>query len=163
MKKTNIFIVVLSLLAVLLIGYSVCTCNYSISSEEYLNLYEKVIDKALDGYDFGKSKYIAVDANSFLVTSQKEQLDLMKYLQKYSSNVIVGSYSLVAGSNDFVDDTGTINGTVISSLGADYNGNVLTVTVKVEDGTVAFSKIFTCKYRFNDWSINEIKTTYDVD
>ena len=126
MDSKKIRIIIFMAIILLIAYYILCFFkNYMLvrEGEQYLDLYEEILEIALEDVDhqllLKDATYIAIDSASFNVSSDQDKQILSNKLKKYNDVIIFGNYNMLK-EDTFMNEDGTLKGIYIYATELKY-------------------------------------------
>lgn len=158
MKIKNVIYIIVSIILIL-VTYSI-TCLYKdctilSSGDKYIHLYKGLLSYLIENNSeyLDDAEYIAVDANSFKITSELDKKLLIEHLQEYNDKIILASYDML-NDKEYIDENGVLSGVFISASELEFVFNTVTCEYTMYKGPLASVGYNTkSTYNYDNWKI----------
>lgn len=170
MDSKKIRIIIVMAIILLIAYYILCFFkNYMLvrEGEQYLSLYEEVLDELLtnvDNQEYIKgAEYIAFDATSFNMASEQDKHILEMDIRKYHDNPIFANFTMLK-EDTFMNEDGSLKGIYIYASELEYGRisiNFLINMTKNDGETHGFS--VKAVYNNNGWNIKKMEPFSSFD
>ena len=158
MKKKSIILIIISIILIVYTYTLLCLHKDTIamqSGDKYLPLYKGMFTYIIENNKdlVNDIEYIAFDPYSFKLIRATDQKELSTMLNKYTNNIILGSFNIL-NNEDFTNSDGTMKGIYIYATNFEEAGNRLKLDYTLYRGNKSIIT-YTVKatYHNNNWKV----------
>ena len=157
-NKKLIFILIGILVIMFLMLFLITKKDNLIPDDQYITLYESVIDLIMDSSPElnSNAKYIAIDTDSFTLLEDADLL--IDYMKKYNSNVFKSSFSELEDNNYLSEENPYLEGILISVSNVVKEKRTINLEItKYKSSLGSVTNQYEATYKNNKWDI-KLKT-----
>ncbi len=130
--------------------YNLNINNVCISSDEIYSLYIKIIDILMTSKRSNDSEFLALDLDSFKLLDNHQENSILKYSEKYHSNVIKSNYTELNENN--INEELELKGYLISIDKFNKNNNIINIEFGIyKESLGANGYCYQAKLKNNIW------------